>query len=71
MTIDRELLGSVLPAYDIGDIVGRGGWGYVVSGQHRQLDRQVAIKQLPANPRDRDAPLPANTISSHNGTRDL
>jgi serine/threonine protein kinase len=49
MTIDRELIGSVLPAYDIGDIVGRGGWGYVVSGQHRQLDRQVAIKQLPAN----------------------
>src|SRR5215469_12637269 len=49
MTIDRELLGSLLPAYDIGDIVGRGSWGYVVSGQHRQLDRQVAIKQLPAN----------------------
>ncbi len=49
MTIDRELLGSVLPGYDIGDIVGRGGCGYVVSGQHRQLGRQVAIKQLPAN----------------------
>lgn len=49
MTIDRELIGSVLPAYDIGDILGRGACGYVVSGQHRQLDRQVAIKQLPAN----------------------
>lgn len=49
MTVDRELLGSALPAYDIGDVLGRGGWGYVVSGQHRQLDRQVAIKQLPAN----------------------
>ncbi len=47
MTIDRELLGRVLPAYEIGDELGRGGFGSVVSGQHRQLDRQVAIKQLP------------------------
>jgi serine/threonine protein kinase len=48
MSVDRELLGSVLPAYDIGDELGAGGWGVVVSGQHRQLDRRVAIKQLPA-----------------------
>jgi len=48
MSVDRELLSSVLPAYDIGDELGKGGWGVVVSGQHRQLDRQVAIKQLPA-----------------------
>jgi hypothetical protein len=47
MTVDRELLGRVLPAYDIGDELGHGGFGSVVSGQHRQLDRQVAIKQLP------------------------
>lgn len=48
MSFDRELLSSVLPAYDIGDELGAGGWGVVVSGQHRQLDRRVAIKQLPA-----------------------
>ena len=47
MTVDRELLGRVLPAYEIGDELGRGGFGSVVSGQHRQLDREVAIKQLP------------------------
>jgi len=47
MSVDRELLSSVLPAYDIGDELGKGGWGVVVSGQHRQLDRRVAIKQLP------------------------
>ena len=47
MSVDRELLSSVLPAYEIGDELGRGGWGVVVSGQHRQLDRRVAIKQLP------------------------
>jgi serine/threonine protein kinase len=48
MSVDRELLSGVLPAYDIGDELGAGGWGVVVSGQHRQLDRRVAIKQLPA-----------------------
>ena len=48
MSVDRELLSSVLPAYDIGDELGAGGWGVVVAGQHRQLDRRVAIKQLPS-----------------------
>jgi hypothetical protein len=48
VSVDRELLSSVLPAYDIGDVLGAGGWGVVVAGQHRQLDRRVAIKQLPA-----------------------
>jgi serine/threonine protein kinase len=48
MSVDRELLSSVLPAYDIGDVLGAGGWGVVVAGQHRQLDRRVAIKQLPS-----------------------
>lgn len=47
MSFDRELLSSALPAYDIGDELGQGGMGVVVAGQHRQLDRRVAIKQLP------------------------
>jgi serine/threonine protein kinase len=47
MSFDRELLGNALPAYDIGEELGQGGMGVVVSGQHRQLDRRVAIKQLP------------------------
>jgi Protein kinase domain len=47
MSIDRKLLRKALPAYDIGDELGEGGMGVVVSGQHRQLDRRVAIKQLP------------------------
>ena len=47
MSFDRELLAKALPAYDIGDQLGRGGMGVVVSGQHRQLGRRVAIKQLP------------------------
>jgi serine/threonine protein kinase len=48
MSVDRELLSRVLPAYDIGEELGAGGWGVVVAGQHRQLDRRVAIKQLPS-----------------------
>lgn len=48
MSFDRELLSSALPAYDIGEELGAGGMGLVVAGQHRQLDRRVAIKQLPA-----------------------
>ncbi len=47
MNFDRELISSALPAYDVGDELGQGGMGVVVSGQHRQLGRRVAIKQLP------------------------
>jgi serine/threonine-protein kinase len=47
MSFDRELLRNALPAYDIGEELGQGGMGVVISGQHRQLDRRVAIKQLP------------------------
>ncbi|MGO9190182.1 MAG: serine/threonine-protein kinase [Streptosporangiaceae bacterium] len=47
MNFDRELLSAVLPAYEIGGELGQGGMGVVVSGQHRQLGRRVAIKQLP------------------------
>jgi serine/threonine protein kinase len=44
---DRDLISGALPAYEVGDELGQGGWGVVVSGRHRQLDREVAIKQLP------------------------
>lgn len=44
---DRELIGAVLPGYEVGVELGRGAWGVVLSGRHKRLDRQVAIKQLP------------------------
>ena len=47
MNFDPELLSVALPAYEIGGELGQGGMGVVVSGQHRQLGRRVAIKQLP------------------------
>lgn len=40
-------MAQLLPAYEIGDEIGRGGWGIVLDGRHRQLGRDVAIKQLP------------------------
>jgi predicted Ser/Thr protein kinase len=48
MEIERQRIADALPAYDIGDVLGRGGWGVVFAGRHRHLDRAVAIKQLPA-----------------------
>jgi hypothetical protein len=42
-----ELVASSLVGYRIGGEIGRGGWGVVLEGTHRQLGRKVAIKQLP------------------------
>jgi serine/threonine-protein kinase len=58
VALDRELLTDALPRYEILDEIGRGGWGIVLEGRHRELDRRVAIKQLPrafgADPAVRD-----------------
>jgi hypothetical protein len=37
MSIDRELLSSALPAYDIGEELGQGGMGVVISGQPENM----------------------------------
>jgi serine/threonine protein kinase len=47
VTLDREQVEAALPAYEIGSELGRGGWGVVIEARHRQLGREVAIKQLP------------------------
>ncbi len=58
MTPEHDLLRQVLPRYDIRHEIGRGGWGVVYEGWHRDLKRRVAIKQLPqafgADPSVRD-----------------
>ena len=48
MSDDPERLQDALPSYEIGEVLGRGGWGVVFGGVHRHLGRNVAIKQLPA-----------------------
>ena len=47
MRRDRERMVAALPGYEIGVELGRGGWAVVVSARHRDLGREVAIKQLP------------------------
>ena len=47
MTLDRDRVSAALGAYDIEGELGRGGWGVVLAGRHRQLGREVAIKELP------------------------
>ncbi|WP_241255651.1 serine/threonine-protein kinase, partial [Candidatus Protofrankia californiensis] len=39
---------AALPAYELGEVLGRGAFGLVVKGRHRELDRPVAIKILAA-----------------------
>lgn len=40
------VLDGALPGYEIGAELGRGAFGVVIAGRHRQLGREVAIKQL-------------------------
>lgn len=47
MSQDLGALAAALPGYEVGGELGRGGWGVVIEGTHRQLGRKVAIKQLP------------------------
>lgn len=49
MTDPYGAIRGALPAYDVTGQLGRGGWGVVLAGHHRQLGRPVAIKQLPPN----------------------
>ncbi|HEX2064635.1 MAG TPA: serine/threonine-protein kinase [Acidimicrobiales bacterium] len=46
MNDQREVIAAALPAYEVGEQMGRGAFGRVFAGRHRQLDRPVAIKQL-------------------------
>jgi hypothetical protein len=47
VSLDRDRVTAALPGYEMGAELGRGGWGVVLEGRHRQLGREVAIKQLP------------------------
>ncbi|TQF73641.1 protein kinase [Rhodococcus spelaei] len=48
MSIETEQVRLALPAYEVGDELGHGGCGVVLSGRHRRLGRPVAIKELPS-----------------------
>ena len=46
MALQVEQVAAALPAYDIGDELGRGSTGVVLAATHRQLGREVAVKLL-------------------------
>src|SRR5438105_5382710 len=47
MALDQEAMTAALPLYEVEGELGHGAWGIVLAGRHRQLGRDVAIKQLP------------------------
>lgn len=47
MTTAADRIRAALSGYDIGEELGRGGCGVVMSATHRILQRRVAIKQIP------------------------
>ncbi len=44
-----DQLSAALPSYEIGEEIGRGSTGVVYAARHRRLERQVAVKLLPAD----------------------
>ncbi len=44
---ERDLI-DALPGYEVGGVLGQGGYGVVRFGRHRRLGRPVAIKQIPS-----------------------
>jgi serine/threonine-protein kinase len=47
VTASEQILAAALPSYRIGQVIGQGGYGVVRFGRHRNLDRPVAVKQIP------------------------
>lgn len=43
---ERRELGEALPAYEIGDVLGRGSFAVVYAARHIRLEREVAVKRL-------------------------
>jgi serine/threonine-protein kinase len=48
MTTERDQIAQALPAYVVGEELGRGAFGVVWAGEHRRVGRRVAIKHLTA-----------------------
>ena len=49
MIVERESVTAALPNIEIGRRLGAGGFGLVLAGRHRLLNRDVAVKVMPAD----------------------
>jgi N-acetylneuraminic acid mutarotase len=47
VALDDGLIEAALPLYEVEGELSRGAWGVVFGARHRQLGREVAIKELP------------------------
>ena len=54
MLIDRAEIQRVLPGYEIGGQIGRGGFGLVFTARHRRLEVTRAVKVIVNAQRKRD-----------------
>ena len=50
---DRDAVAAALPSYEIGDELGRGGWGVVLAGRHRSTRPSRRHQATPARVRQR------------------
>ncbi|OHV29722.1 MULTISPECIES: protein kinase domain-containing protein [Pseudofrankia] len=58
MIVDRAAVAAALPGIEIGGQVGAGAFGLVLAGRHRALNRDVAVKVLPASSEGSLGPVP-------------
>ena len=52
MIIDRAKIEAALPHYELGEEIGRGGFGLVLSARHRKLGQLRAVKAIVIAPAD-------------------
>jgi WD40 repeat protein len=48
--VDRGQIAAALPGYELGAKLGSGAFGLVLAARHRELNRPVAVKIVPAGP---------------------
>ncbi|WP_242424757.1 protein kinase domain-containing protein, partial [Frankia sp. EI5c] len=60
--IDTGRISAALTGYELGAELGRGGFGAVLAGRHRLIDRDVAVKVL-LEPAEGDGDLRSRFLS--------
>lgn len=69
MLMNRARLDAALPAFELGDRIGRGGYGVVYAARHRRIGWQAAVKVLADG--DTDGPLRERFVSEATSLAEL